>query len=147
MHLLPGHALKLDAGGAVSQCGSSITFRDAYEEREAEAERLMVKVVRRAAQMAQLWAAGMTQLEREYQIGRVREPRTQPPRVVVQIDARDSDITIHPPSTPRPIRAFVAFVRFLDCVEQAIHVIEHPLGFGSGPTHPSSVSETDARLS
>ncbi len=70
-------------------------FVDAVEKAEAWAERELVADVRRAGKKEQFWAASMTMLERKYpdKYGR-RNEDTSVAKVIVQIGARDSDVTV-----------------------------------------------------
>ena len=76
---------------------AAIAFRDAVENAEASAEAELVGCVRSAAKKGpQYWAAGMTFLERKSpdKWGR-RAEENNAPRVVVQIGAGVSDVTVN----------------------------------------------------
>lgn len=74
----------------------AIAFRNALEKAEAQAESETVCNVRNASKLPQFWAAGMTWLERKSpdRWGR-RQDDSSVPKVVVQIGARDSDVTVN----------------------------------------------------
>ena len=74
---------------------AAMAFVDALEKAEAMSEATIVKNVRKASESPQFWAAGMTLLERKSpdRWGR-RQDDSSAPRVVVQIGARDSDISV-----------------------------------------------------
>lgn len=74
---------------------AAAAFVDAMEKAEAMAEAGIVKNVRKASESPQFWAAGMTLLERRLpdRWGK-RQDDASVPRVVVQIGARDSDVTV-----------------------------------------------------
>ena len=75
---------------------AAIAFREAVEKHEAEAESETVRNVRHASKLPQFWAAGMTWLERKSpeKWGR-RQDDSSVPKVIVQIGARDSDVTVN----------------------------------------------------
>ena len=75
---------------------AAIAFRDALEKAEAAAESETVRNVRNASKLPQFWAAGMTWLERKSpeKWGR-RQDDSSTPKVIVQIGARDSDVTVN----------------------------------------------------
>lgn len=85
---------------------SAVAFVNALEKAEACAENELVNNVRRASQLPQFWAAGMTLLERKSpeKWGR-RQDSNDGPKVLVQIgvSAGDVQVTIgegHHPHTP-----------------------------------------------
>lgn len=80
---------------------AAMAFRDALEKAEATAESETVRNVRAASKLPQFWAAGMTYLERKHpeRWGR-RQEDSAAPKVIVQIGARDSDVTINVLSPP-----------------------------------------------
>lgn len=73
----------------------AMAFVDALEKAEADAEAETVANVRKASQLPQFWAAGMTYLERKHpdKWGR-RQDDASVPKVVVQIGVRDSDVQV-----------------------------------------------------
>lgn len=70
-------------------------FSDALEKAEAYAESSLVANVKKASELPQFWAAGMTLLERKMpdKWGR-RQDDSSAPKVIVQIGIRDSDVTV-----------------------------------------------------
>jgi hypothetical protein len=70
-------------------------FVKAWKEAEAQAEVETVPNIRRASQLPQFWAAGMTLLERRHpeRWGR-RTDENSGPRVIVNIGLRDSDVQV-----------------------------------------------------
>lgn len=71
------------------------TFVDSLEKAEARAEAQMVANVRKASNLPQFWAAGMTVLERKYpdRWGR-RADDNSVPKVVVQIGVGQGDVKV-----------------------------------------------------
>lgn len=75
---------------------AAIAFIDAVEKAEAQAEAEIVRNVRTASKLPQFWAAGMTLLERKNpeKWGR-RQDDSSTPKVIVQIGATTSDVTVN----------------------------------------------------
>lgn len=74
---------------------AAIAFCDALERAQAEAETEAVDHIRSTRKRPELWAASMTHLERRHpdRWGK-RQDDASTPRVVVQIGARDSDVSV-----------------------------------------------------
>jgi len=74
---------------------AAMAFVDAVEKAEALAESQTVHNVRKASELPQFWAAGMTWLERKSpdRWGR-RNEDSGSPRVVVQIGVKDGDVQV-----------------------------------------------------
>jgi len=89
--------MRAEAGDDVA-----IQFVDTLEKAEADAEADMVRNVRKASQLPQFWAAGMTVLERKFPDKWGRRPEdTSTPRIVVQIGVKDGDVQVQlGPQTP-----------------------------------------------
>ena len=70
-------------------------FLRAFKRARANAEARITKNVLKASELPQYWAAGATYLERTYpdRWGR-RQEDSSSPRIVVQIGARDSDVSV-----------------------------------------------------
>lgn len=75
---------------------AAMAFVDAMEKAEAQAEAEIVRNVRTASKLPQFWAAGMTLLERKNpeKWGR-RQDDSSTPKVIVQIGANTSDVTVN----------------------------------------------------
>lgn len=80
---------------------AAIAFVQALEKTEADVERRAVRNTLKAGELPQFWPANMTYLERKYpeRWGR-RQDDSSTPKVIVQIGARDSDVTINVVSPP-----------------------------------------------
>lgn len=74
---------------------AAIAFVEAYEKAQAEAETEAVDHIRSTRKRPELWAASMTHLERRHpdRWGK-RADDTSVPKIVVQIGARDSDVSV-----------------------------------------------------
>jgi hypothetical protein len=77
------------------------TFLRAFKRARANAEARITKNVLKASELPQYWAAGATYLERTYpdRWGR-RQEDSSSPRIVVQIGARDSDVSVQVSAVP-----------------------------------------------
>jgi hypothetical protein len=76
-------------------------FLRAFKRARANAEARITKNVLKASELPQYWAAGATYLERTYpdRWGR-RQEDSSSPRIVVQIGARDSDVSVQVNAVP-----------------------------------------------
>lgn len=83
---------------------AAIAFVEAYEKAQAEAETEAVDHIRSTRKRPELWAASMTHLERRHpdRWGK-RQDDASTPRVVVQIGARDSDVSVSVGSIIQPV--------------------------------------------
>lgn len=74
----------------------AMAFMHALKKAEADVKRKAIRNTLKAGEFPQFWAANVTYLERKYpgEWGR-RQDDNNTPKVVVQIGARDSDITVN----------------------------------------------------
>ena len=132
-------------------------FADAVEKAEARAEAKMLANVRRASELPQFWAAGMTVLERRHpdRWGKRQDDSTQP-KVVVNIGVGSGDVRVGvlSPSNPQQLEGIsTGQVEMLSPIRE--NYVNQPAELAAGqipaveseggPSHPGGGAQVASR--